>query len=373
MTSKERHEARFQRRRAKRNEKKEIKMQEIGDYDKVFSYINLYEAFYKCKQGVRWKASVQKYEALLPLTSLNIYNQLRKKRFSPLKFMEFDINERGKIRHIMAVGIDDRCIQRVLCEKYLTPVLAPKLIYDNGASLKDKGTDFSLRRLKSHLAYHYKKYGTQGYIFQYDFSKYFENIDHKVLINLLSKDITDPDILELVKSIINSFGDRGLGLGSQVSQICAIYYPTLLDRYFKEVLKIKGYGRYMDDGYAICKDLDEVNKCKEGLYKMAKELNIVLNKKKITVTRLNNTFIFLKKRIRLMENGQIVIKISKKSAHKARRRLRKMIKKYAHQPENAHYIVEAYRSWYGISGCYKNYYITQNYKKLFDKLYKEAF
>ena len=72
-------------------------------------------------------------------------------------------------------------------------------------------------------------------------------------------------------------------------------------------------------------------------------------------------------------NGQIVIKISKKSAHKARRRLRKMIKKYAHQPENAHYIVEAYRSWYGISGCYKNYYITQNYKKLFDKLYKEAF
>ena len=371
MTSEERRDARFQRRRALRDEKKKRKMLQIGNYNDIFTYINLYDAFYNCRTGVRWKASVQKFEATLPLVTLEMFNQTQKREFKPLKFFEFDINERGKMRHIMAMTIADRCIQKVLCEKYLTPVLEPKLIFDNGASQKGKGTDFSLRRLKRQLLYHYKKYGREGYILQYDFSKYFNRIDHKILLELLKKDIPDKDIYRMMESIIHSFGDEGLGLGSQVSQTCAIYYPTLLDRYFKETLHIKGYGRYMDDGYALCKDLDEVNKCKQGLKEMADKLHIVLNEKKVTVTKLSNTFIFLKKRFQLTENGQVIIKISKQSAHKARRRLRKMFQKYSGQPENMHYILDSYRSWYGMSAGTKNYFITENYKKLFNKLYQE--
>lgn len=211
MTSQERHEARFQRRRALRETKKNKKLQQIGNYESIFSYINLYETFYKCRKGVRWKASVQKYESLLPLMTLDIYtNQILKKDFKPLKFFEFDINERGKMRHIMALSVSDRCIQKVLCEKYLTPILAPKLIFDNGASLKEKGTDFSIRRLKQHLLYYYKKYKRDGYILQYDFSKYFDNIDHQILLNLLKNDIPDKNIYGMLKVIINSFGVRGL-------------------------------------------------------------------------------------------------------------------------------------------------------------------
>lgn len=371
MTSEERREARFQRRRDSRNEKKRQKMLQIGNYESIFTYINLYEAFYSCRNGVRWKASVQKYETLLPLMTLEIYNQIQKKDFKPLKFFEFDINERGKIRHIMALTIADRCIQKVLCEKYLTLVLEPKLIFDNGASQKGKGTDFSVRRLKQQLLYHYKKYGREGYILQYDFSKYFNNIDHSILLELLKKDIPDKDIYKMLENIVHSFRDQGLGLGSQVSQTCAIYYPTLIDKYFKETLHIKGYGRYMDDGYMICRDLDEVKKCKQGLREVAAKLNIILNEKKITVTKLSNTFIFLKRRFQLTETGQVIIKINKQSTHKARRRLRKMFKKYKGQPENMRYILDSYRSWYGMSKRTKNYYISENYKKLFNKLYEE--
>lgn len=325
MNSQERHEARFQRRRAKREKKKQLKMQQIGNYNDIFSYINLYEAFYHCRKGVRWKASIQKYETLLPLETLNIYNQIQTKQFKPLTFLEFDINERGKLRHIKAVDIANRCIQRVLCDKYLIPLLEPKLIYDNAASIKNKGTDFSLRRIKSQLSYHYKKHGTQGYIFQYDFSKYFENINHDILLEMLKRDIPDKDIYKMIENIIRSFGNKGLGLGSQVSQTCAIYYPNLIDKYFKEVLKIKGYGRYMDDGYAICKNLDEVHKCKKALEQLAKQLNITLNPKKITVTKLTNTFIFLKKRITLTESGQVIIKIGKKSANRRPPQVKKII------------------------------------------------
>ena len=187
ITSKERYEARFQRRRSKREKKQEEKLLQIGNYDKVFTYANLYNSYYLCRNGVRWKASIQKYEATLPLTSLNIYNKMKNRKFEKIKFYEFNIMERGKKRHIMAETIADRCIQKVLCNKYLTPVLEPKLIYDNSASIKGKGTDFQLRRIKSQLAYHYKKYGNTGYIFQFDFSKFFNNINHDILLRMLKK------------------------------------------------------------------------------------------------------------------------------------------------------------------------------------------
>ncbi len=368
MTSEERRQKRFQRRHVQRLERERNKIQQIGDYNQLFTYINLYKAFYLCENGVRWKSSIQKQESLLPLKTLEIQRNLQKRDFKPLKFMEFDINERGKIRHIRAVDIGERCTERVLCDEYLLPLLAPKLIYDNGASLKGRGTDFSLNRLKTHLLRHYKKYGNSGYIFQFDFSKYFDNVNHEVLLKLLSKDIPDKDILLMLKNDIDSFGDKGLGLGSQVSQVCAIYYPTLLDRYFKEVLHIKGYGRYMDDGYAICKDLDEVKKCREGLYKMANKLGITINDKKVSVTKLSSTFIFLKKRINLTDSGKVIIRLGKKSIHQARRRLNKMFKKYNGSPEGLAYILSAFRSWYGMSKGYANYYVTENYKKLFDEL-----
>lgn len=357
MTSKERHEIRFQRRKIKRY----LKQQQISKYEDVFSYANLYKSFYLCRKGVRWKASVQKYEALLPLNTLTLYNKMQNKKFSKIKFYEFDINERGKTRHIMAETIDDRCCQKALCENYLNKVILPKLIFDNSASIKNKGTDFALRRIKTQLLKHYKKYGNAGYIFQFDFSKYFSNINHSKLLEMLKKDIKDKNIYKYIETIIDSFGDRGLGLGSQVSQICAIYYTNIIDRYFKEVLKIKGYGRYMDDGYAICKDLEEAKKCKKALEVLSKELDLPLNTNKVTINKLNNTFVFLKKRIILLPTGKVLIKINKKSAYRARRKLRKLHKKQID-------ITNVYNIWYGICKKYDNYYITKNYNKLYNRL-----
>jgi hypothetical protein len=46
----------------------------------------------------------------------------------------------------------------------------------------------------------------------------------------LGRRIKDPRVRELVKNFVAVFGDgKSLGLGSQVSQICAIFYPDRLD------------------------------------------------------------------------------------------------------------------------------------------------
>ena len=63
MNSKERHEARYQRRKEKRLRLKQERNEQYGDFDKVFTFDNLYCAFKKCCRGVGWKASTQRYKA----------------------------------------------------------------------------------------------------------------------------------------------------------------------------------------------------------------------------------------------------------------------------------------------------------------------
>ena len=361
MNSNERHEARYQRRVKRRQEKRNAKISRLGGYDNVFSYGRLYEAFYSCEKSVRWKGSVQSYEATLPLSTLAIYNNMNQRKFKPMGFLEFDLCERGKMRHIRALQIGERCIQRTLCENYLSPILEPQLIYDNGASIKGKGIDFSLRRLKCHLSRYYRYYHTnEGYVLQYDFSSYFDNINHDILLEQLKKHIYDKEIFNVLEQMIRCFGEKGLGLGSQVSQIAAIFYPTLLDRAFKEKLKMKGYCRYMDDGIIICHSLAEVEKCKEVLFEICNQLDIVVNTKKLTVSKLSKTFVFLKKRIRLTETGKIIMRIGRDAVIRARRRLKKLSQKAANPNEKFSYadFYQCYKCWIGMASRFQNYYIV---------------
>lgn len=59
MTSEERKEARYQRRKASRQKRREERLKEYDDFDRVKDANNLITAFKKSKSGVDWKASVQ--------------------------------------------------------------------------------------------------------------------------------------------------------------------------------------------------------------------------------------------------------------------------------------------------------------------------
>ena len=138
MTSEERREARYQRRIAKRMAKRNQSRAFCDDFNIVFSYENLYRSYKKCRRNVAWKASVQKYITQAPLMVNQTYEKLQAGKFKSSGFYEFDINERGKIRHIKSVTIAERVVQRCLCDNALVPMLSPTFIYDNGASLENR-------------------------------------------------------------------------------------------------------------------------------------------------------------------------------------------------------------------------------------------
>lgn len=357
MNSKERKERRYQRRREKRKKP-------TPTFDEVFTYEHLYESYRQCRKNVGWKASTQKFVAQAPLEVYRIWKKLNDGTWKSKGFYEFDILERGKIRHIKSVTIEERIVQKCLCDYALTPVLTRTFIYDNGATVPGKGYHFSMNRIEKHLHDHYRKYGTEGYILVYDFSKYFDSISHSVIKNIVRQYFDDPKLIGLIDYLVDCFGDRGLGLGSQISQIFALACANRLDHYCKEVLRIHGYGRYMDDGYLIHHDKEYLKKCLSDIQRICDELGITLNRKKTQIIKLSHGFTFLKCRYYLTDSGKVVRKIYKKSVTRMRRKLKKFDGKLP--PLD---VYQSYQSWRAYACHFDAWYTVQNMDKLYSSLF----
>jgi hypothetical protein len=229
MNSDDRRRLRYERRRAKRDLKKQEKIARYDDYSHMTDADKLYEAFKHSRRGVAWKESTQRYEMNAMRNILDAQRKLIARESVQSGFVEFDLRERGKVRHIRSIHISERIVQKCFCDNILVPILSRPLIYDNGAAMKNKGVHFSVRRLITHVSKYYKSNGNsaQGYVLAVDFRKFFDNIRHDILLKLVNEQLEDPDVRELLRRFITAFGkNRSLGLGSQVSQICAIFYPS---------------------------------------------------------------------------------------------------------------------------------------------------
>lgn len=369
MTSEERREARYQRRKARRAEKKTAQCAMCDNFDWVFSYEHLYHSYRMCRRNVAWKASVQKYMTQAPLNVLQTYTRLMNGKFKTTGFFEFDIMERGKKRHIRSVTISERVVQRCLCDYALVPVLCRTFVYDNGASMKNKGYTFASKRLTQHLHEHYRKHGQDGYILLFDFSKFFDRVSHKLVKGILHKEFGDERLLALTEHFIDAFGSIGMGLGSQISQILALASANKLDHYIKEVCGIRGYGRYMDDGYLIHPEKAYLQKCLEGIKAICDELEITLNTKKTQIVKLSHGFTYLKIRYYLLSSGKVVKKIYRRSVTKMRQKLKAFQKKVADGIMTYKDVYQSWQSWRAYAANFNAYRTIQRMGDLYNQLF----
>jgi retron-type reverse transcriptase len=349
MNAKKRKEARYQRRKAAREANRKANLGAFDDFERVADFDNLYRAALGSLRGVSWKESIQRYEA----NALRNVAETRRKLLAGESvqsgFVEFTLRERGKTRRIKSVHISERVVQKSLCDNALVPLLSNTLIHDNGASIKGKGVHFALRRLVCHLSRYYRRNRTNGgYALLIDFKGFFDSIDHAVLFALLGRRVKDPRLRELAKNFIAVFGDgKSLGLGSQVSQICAVFFPDRLDHYIKEKLRIKYYGRYMDDMYLIHESKEYLKECLEVITGLCAKLKLTINMKKTRIVKLSDGVDFLKGKYRLLPSGKI-LRLPHPDSEKRMRRKLKKFKKLIALGRMSHYDLRAaYQSWRG--------------------------
>lgn len=323
MTSKERHEQRYERRKAKRDAAKE-KRNENHTFEVASSFGALRHAYYQTRKGTRWKASVQRYGCNILRNSYIQSRRVRNHENISRGFIEFDVWERGKKRHISSVHISERVVQKSFCNNVLSPVIEPTLDPGNCASQKGKGTEYSSQLLIKQLRRHYRKYGNEGYIVIGDGHDYFGSLEHDRIIQNMENKITDKEATDYISLFVRAYsGDVGVGLGSETMQISAVAYADDIDHYLTEVTRVSN-GKYMDDWCAITETKEQAQKILNEMEKKYGERGISSNPKKTQIIKLSHGFIWLQDRYYLTDTGKVIRKPSKKNTTQNRHKLKKL-------------------------------------------------
>ena len=333
-------------------------------YTNTFSKENVIRAFNDCAENTSWKPSVAHLGNKTTLSSLMLYENLKNKTFEPSnEFNNFTINERGKLRDISAPKYLDRVFQKCLCDNYLVDKLRKSLIENNFACLKGKGVNYARERFARDLERCLLMTSEKAiYVLIVDFRKYFYSINHEILKFRLSKIIEDEDIKEILFKTIDTFGEKGLGLGSQVSQILSVYFANAFDHYIVNYKHFKYFGRYMDDSYIIYDDLKTLKELiSEIRYFCKKFLDLDLSENKIKITKIyksnqKSNVVFIKCRYTVL-NGKIIStehsdpKFFKREARRLFSFKEKLINGYLDISE----IEKLYKSWrFGVLNSFTN-------------------
>lgn len=338
------------------------------DYEKICQIETLYQAHLTARLRKRKKPEVIRYEMHLSENLSRMSEQLKKHKYKMSGYYHFTIYE-PKQREIYAAYYGDRVLLHAVCDEVLEPLIGPRLIYDNAACQKGKGTHFAMNRVTKFLREYYKKYGNQGYVLKCDIHKYFPSIDHEVLKKRLDKIIRDPDVKDLIFHYIDGYETvgmpgKGLPLGNQSSQWFAIYYLDLLDRYLKEQMQVKYYIRYMDDFILLHYDKGFLKRCLKEIQRIVKqELKMELNPK-TRIISLHQGFEFIGWRFYLTDTGKVIRKIKAQSKTRVKRSFRRMRKEYAEGRMDFEQIQMSLASYKGYMK-HGNTYLFQ--KKLFDE------
>ena len=248
-------------------------------YNDAVSFEKLLSAHKKARRGKREKKEVILFELNLENEILRIEDELKHGRYKHGKYKEFKIYE-PKERIIMASKYSDRVVHQWYVESFIRPYFVPQFIQTSYAGIKTRGMHKASKDVQKAMKIAKEKWNDY-YILKMDITKYFQNIDKKILWEILKRKIKDKKLLWLTREIILSTeGMKGLPLGNYTSQMFANIYLNELDQYIKHKLKCKYYFRYMDDMVILCENKKKAqNILKEITIFLTENLKLTLNSK----------------------------------------------------------------------------------------------
>ncbi len=210
-------------------------------YHQIATHENLRLAFAKAAKGKRHRAEVIAFCQDFDVNIQKLREQLLSHSPNIGHYRFFQVRD-PKHRQICAASFPERVLHHAMmniCE----PMMESYSVYDSYACRKNKGSLKALARAREY-AWKY------GWYLKLDIRKYFDSIDHGILMSLLSRRFKDKELLELFHQIFATYHTqpgKGIPIGNLISQHSANFYLGYFDHWVKEERGIVGYVRYMDD------------------------------------------------------------------------------------------------------------------------------
>jgi hypothetical protein len=166
-------------------------------------------------------------------------------------------------------------------------------IHDSYATRTGKGTHAAVRRAQKFLRRH-------CWYLKTDIDKFFDSVDHEVLLAVLKRKLKDKRLLRLLERIVRNTRTPGKGLpiGNLTSQFLANVYLDPLDHFLKDQMGAKAYVRYMDDFVVFSQSKEALKATKAEIERfLARRLLLFLKPEATLIQRSKHGLGFLGMRI----------------------------------------------------------------------------
>lgn len=313
------------------------------DKDIICNFENLYQSYRKAKSGKGFNGSSARFQTM-NLEGLHILKeQLENQTYRMDPYNEFKIYE-PKERVIKSCSFKDKVVQHCLCDYILHPRLKSEFIETNYAGQIGKGTHFGMDSLKEQMLAFYSQNGLDGWILKCDITKFFYQIDHEILKDIVDCYFSDKYTTWLNHLLIDSTDGLGLPLGNQAAQVYALLMLNGLDHFITGDLGINLYGRYMDDFYLIHHDKKYLKWCLDCINQYVGSLGLSLNGK-TQIIPFKNGMLFTGFHHYITKDGKYISKINGINKRRIRKKLRVWSKlvKSGRMTERKFY--EKYNAW----------------------------
>ncbi len=265
-------------------------------WNELCSYENLVLAYKKARKHKTTKEYVIKFEKDLKNNLLLLRSELFLHCYNPKPLVNFIIKD-PKTRKISKSDFRDRVTHHALCN-IIESIFEKSFIYDSYANRLSKGTLKAIERFDTFKRKVSRNNTIPCYILKADIKKYFDNVDHNILLSILRKKVKDMRVIWLVKKILNNCvindSRKGMPLGNLTSQFFANVYLNELDQYVKHKLKAKYYIRYVDDFIILDSDKEILLQYKNSINQfLAQNLDIELHPDKSKIIKLGEKLTFL--------------------------------------------------------------------------------
>ena len=279
-------------------------MKERDLFDRIASFQALLEASNLAARGKRGRPDVAAFLAGQEFEALRLERELLSGSYQPGRYRKIEVFE-PKHRIVSAAPFRDRVVHHAI-HSVCGPLFERGFIFDSYANRTGKGTHRAVAR--------YEKFRNRfRHVLRCDIYRYFPSIDHEILKLDIRRRIACDRTLDLIDRIIDASnpqepvnlyfpGDdlltpverrRGIPIGNLTSQFFANVYLDRLDHYCKEVLRAKGYVRYVDDFALFHDDPGQLESWCQAISRFLERRRLCLHPRKTFIAATDEDALFL--------------------------------------------------------------------------------
>ena len=340
-------------------------------YRNIFQSIiapeNLFAAWDTFKRDKRNKLDVAMFEQQVERHLFQLHRELKDQAYQHGPYEGFWIHD-PKRRRSQKAAVRDRVLHHVIF-RILNPIFEETFIPTSFSCRIGKGTHKGMKELARMIRATGRNETRPCFALKCDVRKFFDSIDHDILLGILSARIRDDDAMWLLREIIESFVTyrpnlferRGLPIGNLTSQIFANIYMNEFDQFVKHTLRVEHYVRYTDDFVIVSNEEKYLASLLPRMRMFLSDtLRLDLHPQKISLKRHGQGVDFL---------GYVIlphhIAVRTKTEHRMFRRLKERVSVYRNDEISENALFGSLRSYMGVLFHADAYHLGQDVQNSF--------